>query len=219
MFSFHVLPTLRSFSCRCAAGHDAAPQSLYNIIINGPAIGSKRAGLMGSDCSAGEASHLSNCIFESQIHEPQAHSSLTSQLAPSPTLNSKNQVQNQNAHITSAPELRARQNDCSQLSQSAAQAVQQASQQASQSIQQASQAAQQASRSASEAIQQAQQSASQSILSASRSAASAASSASSAVFSVQSSAASALARATQSVQSLQLSASAAQVRLFMLRRG
>ena len=184
---------------------------------------------MGSDSSANGPSHLLDFFFKNHVDEPDqpGPSMRSSMRVPSATISITIQSQDQ-AQITPAPELRVRQADCQQISQSASQAVQQASQSASQSIQQASQSAsqaaqqasqsasqaiQQASQTASQAIQQAQQSAAQSISAASRSAASAASSASSVVSSVQSSAASAINQASQSAQNAILSASAAQVRL------
>ncbi|KAF4632074.1 hypothetical protein G7Y89_g6056 [Cudoniella acicularis] len=160
-----------------------------------------------------------------QPHQPGSPSESVPTI-PSKTILEQVTVQDQAVLITPPPELRRRQDDCQQISQSASQAIQQASQSASQSIQQAaqsasqsiaqasrnaSQAAQQASQSASEAIQQAQNSASQSIAAASRSAAYAMSSASSMVSSMQASAASAVGQAYGSMTKAQADASSAQV--------
>jgi hypothetical protein len=163
--------------------------------------------------TVGGASYRMDYSPDINMDEPQHQASTSCSQHPgvSATFECQNQVLNEAAHITSAPELRGRQADCGAVSQSASQAIQQASQSVQQASQQASQAIQQASQSASQAIQQVQQRASQSIAAASRTVSSVSSSANSAVSMIQASAASELFRASLAMQSVQLSASVAQV--------
>ncbi|KAG0647756.1 hypothetical protein D0Z07_6629 [Hyphodiscus hymeniophilus] len=177
---------------------------------------------MASDSSLGEVLCLLNLFCESSMEIPHTFMSSSSQPAPSETVSSRSQVQDQSALITNPPELRLRNaapepqnaDTCQQAEQSASQAIQQASQQASQSIQQASQqasqAAQQASQQLTQSAAQASRSASQAIQQAQQSAQRSVSSAMSALSSVQSSASSAISVANDQKQTAQISASAAQ---------